>query len=135
MDNLIHKGGCLWNKDPDPGDPQRQDLTGSARMAQTSVVPDAAVVAARDEVETVLIDRQAGHRVQVGHHAVDQGPGGVVVEPDVSVLVGRDGQWQGRVGQHSVDRTTRLKKDNTPLIKSTSVLKEEEKEERNHRKN
>ena len=86
-------------------------------------IPDAAVVAATDKVEAVLVHGEAGHGVQVGHltieiksslmddyklnctdHAVDHLAGVVVVEADVSVLVAGDGEGQGGVGQHRGDR-------------------------------
>ena len=51
------------------------------------VSPDAAVVAATDQVESMLIHRQTGDTVQVRHHAVNHGPRVVVIESDVSIFV------------------------------------------------
>ena len=65
--------------------------------------PDTAVVAAADQVEPVLVHRQAGHAVQVRHHAVDQLAGVVVVEPDVAVLMSGDGEGESGVGEDRVD--------------------------------
>jgi len=49
--------------------------------------PDTAVVAPADQIEAVLVHRQAGDAVQVSHHAVHQLARLVVVEPDVAVLM------------------------------------------------
>ena len=57
-------------------------------------------MAAADKIKPVLVHRQAGDAIQVSHHAVDQLPRVVVIEPDVSVLVASDGEGKGRVGQH-----------------------------------
>ena len=48
---------------------------------------------ARDQVEPVLVDGQAGHGVQMSDHAVYHTARVVVVEANVSVLMGSDRQW------------------------------------------
>ena len=77
---------------------------------------------ATDQVEAVLVHGEAGDTVQVSHHTVNHLETGniyhplqkylpsylargVVVEPDVSVLVTCDAQGQGRVGEDSEDGT------------------------------
>ena len=57
-------------------------------------IPDAAVMAATDKVEAVLVHGEAGDAVKVGHHAVHHLARVVVIEADVSVLVTGDGQGQ-----------------------------------------
>ena len=57
--------------------------------------PDAAVVAAADKIETVLVHGQAGDAVQVSHHTVHQLARVVIIEPDVPVLVSGDGEGKG----------------------------------------
>ena len=60
-------------------------------------------MASADKIEAVLVHGEAGDAVEVGHHAVHHLARIVVIEPDVSVLVPRDGQGQRGVGQHGVD--------------------------------
>ena len=60
-------------------------------------------MAPADQIEAVLVHRQAGDAVQVSHHAVHHLTRRVVVEPDVSVLVTCDAQGQGRVREDSKD--------------------------------
>ena len=84
---------------------------------------------ATDQVEAVLVHGEAGDAVQVSHHTVNHLEQKiftilskniyhslqkylpsylarrVVVEPDVSVLVTCDAQWQGRVREDSEDGT------------------------------
>ena len=60
-------------------------------------------MAAADKVEPVLVHGQAGDAVQVGHHAVDQLAGVVVVEPDVAVLVAGDSEGKCGVREDRVD--------------------------------
>ena len=81
-----------------------------------NVRPDAAVVTATDQVETVLVHRQAGHAVQMSHHGVHHCSGVVVIEPDVSVLVTSDGQWQGGVGEDSIDGAHSLTNQKQDLV-------------------
>lgn len=57
----------------------------------------------RQEVESVGIDSQTRDGVEMGHHGVGQLARVVIVETNVSVLVGRDGQWQGRMRNGAVD--------------------------------
>lgn len=49
--------------------------------------PDAAIVTSGYEVEAMLVHCQAGHTVQVRHHAVHKCPCVVVIESDVSIFV------------------------------------------------
>lgn len=61
-----------------------------ARLVVHVPQPDGAVVGSGQQVQSVGVDRQTGDGVQMGDHRVDEGSGGVVPEPDVPVLVGRD---------------------------------------------
>ena len=66
-------------------------------------LPDTAVVAPADQIEAVLVHRQAGDAVQVSHHAVHQLARLVVVEPDVAVLVPGDGKGKCGMREDRVD--------------------------------
>ena len=66
-------------------------------------LPDTAIVASADKIQAVLVHGEAGDAVEVGHHAVHHLARVVVIEPDVSVLMPRDGQGQRGVGQHGID--------------------------------
>ena len=63
----------------------------------------ARLLTARHQVEPVGVHGEAGDGVQVGHHGVDELAAVVVVELDVAVLLGRDGDGQRGVAQHLVD--------------------------------
>lgn len=61
-----------------------------ARLVVHVPQPDGAIVRPGQQIQPVRVDGQTGDRVQMGHHRVNQRPGGVVPEPDVPILVGRD---------------------------------------------
>lgn len=83
--------------------PVRGDLLNACLLVRNVPQPNAAVVRAAQQVQSVHVDRETRHCIQVGDHRVQQRAVIDVVESDPAVLVSGDNDWHRGMRDDPVD--------------------------------